>query len=331
VKPALVCIFLLGCGTTDGRLRFLSSQATQASWSFVIEDRARGAEILIDGRWRGDGCNRAGVQVRCELRGLFPGGHTVEVRLPAAVLKRSVVVGRPWSARPAFVRVRDPDEAAAAAQKGADGVVVDPSALEPADVIDAAHKHGARALVKDPSLIELAAADGVIGELPAPLRRRFPEARGFSMDEAASQAVQLFVDGGSGAAALESALSAATGLVRGVGLLGGAAALAGPSGALVDQKALPILDGRKRHASLREGKPQDVKSEGARYAVTFVKGGDASTLLLNGGKEPWRVEAALPTSPVDLLGGTLDGNAVTVAPHDVALLVHVAEKDKTRY
>jgi hypothetical protein len=331
VKPALLCFFLLGCGTTDGRLRFLSSQATQASWSFVIDDRARGAEVLIDGRWRSDGCSRAGVQVRCELRGLFPGGHTLEVRLPAAVMKRSVVVGRPWSPRPAFVHVRDADEAERAAKAGADGVVVDPGALEPADVIDAAHKHGARALVKDLSLIELASADGVIGEIPAELKRRFPEARAFSMDENASQAVQLFVDGGSDAAALQGALAAARGLIRGTGLLGGAAAMAGSSGALVDAKALPILDGRRRHASLREGKPQDVKSEGARYGVTFVKGGDATTLLLNGGKEPWRVEAALPTSPIDLLGGTLDGNAVTVAPHDVALLVHVAEKDKTRY
>ena len=38
--------------------------------------------------------------IRCELRGLWPGGHTLEVRLPNAVLKRSVLIGKPWPERP---------------------------------------------------------------------------------------------------------------------------------------------------------------------------------------------------------------------------------------
>jgi hypothetical protein len=330
VKIALL-LLVAGCGTVEGRLRWVSSQATQASWSFVVDDRARGAEVLVDGRFRGDGCNRAGTQLRCELRGMFPGGHSVEVRLPAAVLKRTVLIGRPWAARAAFVRVRDAEEAVAAAKVGADGVVVDEKALDPVEVIEAAHKNGARALVKSAELVELGGADGLLGvELPPEVRRRFPEARVYRVDEAATAAVAKFAAGGE-AAALKDALAGAGGLTAGTGLVGGAAALTAEKGALLDKAALGILDGRRRHASLREGKLQDLRMEGPRYGVTFVAGSDATTLLINAGKEPWHVEPALPVAPIDLLGGHAEDGKIDVSPNDVALLVRLPEKDRTRY
>ncbi len=333
MRPALLLIFvpLVSCGTTAGRLRFVSSQATQASWSFVIDDRARGAEVLVDGRFRDDGCERAGHVIRCELRGLFPGGHTLEVRLPAAVLKRTVILGQAWAARPVLVTARDADEATAAAKAGADGVVADAAALDPVELIEAAHKQGARALVHDPDLIETGGADGLVGlALTADQQRRFPEARSYMIDQTASGAVTVFAGGGE-ATALRSALERSTGLVSATGLVGDAAALTAPHGALVDKAALPMLKGRRHHAALREGKPQDEKSDGPRYSVTLVSGGDAATLLINAGKEPWQVQPTLPTAPLDLLGSTLDGATLTIAPHDVALLVHLPEKDKTRY
>src|SRR5205823_6586747 len=210
---------------------------------------------------------------------VFPGGHSVEVRLPAAVLKRTVIIGRPWAARPAFVRVRDADEAVAAAKAGADGVLVDAKALDPIEVIEAAHKQGTRALAGSVELVEMGAADGVLGmELPPELRRRFPEARVYRVDETATAAVAAFAAGGE-AAALKDALARAGGLTAGTGLVGGAAALTAEKGALVDRAALGILDGRRRHASLREGKLQDLRLDGARYGVTFVAGSDSATLL----------------------------------------------------
>lgn len=157
----------------------MSSYATQASWSLVVDDRARGAEIWIDGRPRTDGCDRIRTQVRCELRGLFPGGHTVELRTAGAVLRRSVLVGAPWRDKLALVRVRNEDEAEAAAKAGADGVIIVGGDWKP--IVDSAHKAGVRALVVgDAGAIEWASADGVVGgTIPAPLHARFPEARAF--------------------------------------------------------------------------------------------------------------------------------------------------------
>lgn len=158
-------------------MRFVSSYATQASWSLVVDDRARGAEIWIDGRPRVDACDRIRTQVRCELRGLFPGGHTFELRTAGAVLRRSVLVGAPWREKLALVRVRNEDEAEAAAKAGADGVIIVGGDWKP--IVDAAHKAGVRALVVgDAGAIEWASADGVVGgAIPPPLHARFPEAR----------------------------------------------------------------------------------------------------------------------------------------------------------
>ena len=151
--------------------------ATQASWSLVVDDRARGAELWIDGRLRADACDRVRTQIRCELRGLFPGGHTFELRTAGVVLRRSVLVGAPWRDKLALVRVRNEDEAEAAAKAGADGVIIVGGDWKP--IVDVAHKAGIRALVVgDAGALEWASADGVVGgEIPKPLHERFPEAR----------------------------------------------------------------------------------------------------------------------------------------------------------
>jgi hypothetical protein len=178
VRAVLVGVFCLGaCASTDARLRFVSSYATQASWSLVVDDRARGAEIWIDGRPRTDNCDRVRNEIRCELRGLFPGGHTLELRTAGAVLRRTVLIGAPWRDKLALVRVKDEDEAEAAAKAGADGVIIVGGNWKP--IVDAAHKAGIRALVVgDPGAIEWAGADGVVGgAIPPPLHARFPEAR----------------------------------------------------------------------------------------------------------------------------------------------------------
>lgn len=176
-----------GCASGE-RLRFVSSYATQASWSLVVDDRAKGGQIWIDGRMREDACNRVRSQIRCELRGLWPGGHSFELRTAGAVLKRSVLIGRPWRDRMALVKVRDEDEAEAAARAGADGVILVGGDWK--RVVDTAHKHGVRALVVgDAGAIEWAAADGVVGgEIPAALRERFPAARAIAWPPEAKDA-----------------------------------------------------------------------------------------------------------------------------------------------
>ncbi len=117
------------------------------------------------------------TQIRCELRGLFPGGHTLELRVAGAVLRRSVLIGAPWRDKLALVRVRDEDEAEAAAKAGADGVIIVGGDWKP--IVDAAHKAGVRALVVgNAGALEWAGADGVVGGvIPPALASRFPEAR----------------------------------------------------------------------------------------------------------------------------------------------------------
>jgi hypothetical protein len=176
---ALLFVLLLpcACASSSSRLRYVSSYPTQASWSLVVEDHARGGEIWIDGRPRTDDCERVRSQMRCELRGLFPGGHTVELRTAGAVLRRSVLIGAPWRDKLALVRVRNEDETEAAAKAGADGVIIVGGDWKP--IVDVAHKSGVRALVVgDAGALEWASADGVVGgTIPPALAARFPEAR----------------------------------------------------------------------------------------------------------------------------------------------------------
>jgi hypothetical protein len=311
VALAALAALAAGCGAPGARLRLVSSLPRAAVWSFVVDDRGRGAELLIDGRTRAVGCDRAGSELRCELRGLWPGGHTVELRLPGAVLRRSVVLGREWPTRPLLVRARSTDEVAQAGEHGADGVVLDaagqagpPPSLELVALVDAAHKHGVRALVAGPAeLVETAGADGVVGgALPPPLARRFPEARAFAVG----------------------------GLLETHGLVGGARGLAAPTGAIVDAAAFPLLDARKRHAALRDGAICSAASDGPRWATVFGAGPEVAWLLVNEGATPWRFSTGL-ADPLDLLGGRLEGGASLVAPHDVALVVPSPQPDRTRY
>ena len=305
--------------------------ATQASWSFVIDDRARAAELLVDGRTRLHDCDRAGRTLRCELRGLFPGGHTVEVRLPGAVLERSVVIGKEWPARPALVRVRSADEAGVAAAAGADGVIAS-GALDPAELGEialAAHARGVRFLVTgDARAVETAGADGILGgALPPALVHRFPEARALSIDAAGSSAIARFA---AGAPAETAALLGARGLVEGKGLLGSALALLAPKGAIVDRDALGLLGPRKRHAALREGAATLLPAPAGQIAFTLTHDGDRVTVLVNGKDEPWSFHATA-LAPLDLLGSEVRGDEITVRRHDVAMIVASPAPDRTRF
>lgn len=308
------------------RLRWVSSQATQASWSFVAEDRGRDAELLVDGRERKYDCNRAGRTWRCELHGLFPGGHTVEVRLPGAVMKRSVVVGRDWPLWPALVRVRNPDDARDAAAAGADAVVADAAlGVETIqDIAEAAHAKSARLIVTgDPKLIELAGADGVLGAvIPSDLHERFPEA------------MQLALDANAGAALAKGvlpAVQAATGLVEAEGLSGAALAHLAPHGAIVDRAAFPLLGARKRHHALRGATVEPFSAGPNHIGILLRAKGDEVALVINGSQEVWAYTPTAPTDPIDLLGSHVEHGAVMIKPGDVALLVRSPAPDRTRF
>jgi len=315
------------------RLRLVSSQATQATWSLVLDDRARGASLLIDGRDRAEGCDRAGRQIRCELRGMFPGGHTVELRLPGAILRRSVVIGRSWPERPVLVRVRSIDDAKEAAEAGADAVVGDESlgveALQ--DIAEVVHAKSARLFVDGrPELVETAGADGVLGRaIPPELLRRFPEARTVAVDAAGTQLLARLVE--SGPLGDSTQLQRTAGIVEAHGLLAGALALLAPRGAIVDRASFPLIGARKRHAALRGGTGTFLTTEPTRVGFTLSKSGDDVTVLVNAHAEPWSVRPSAPSEPLDLLGSTINGGEVTVRPRDVALLVRAPAPDHTRY
>jgi hypothetical protein len=241
-------------------------------------------------------------------------------------LRRSVLVGKPWPERLVLVRATDAAAAIEAAKAGADGVLVDGQA-DP-ELVEAAHAHGIRALVTGPlGLIELAAADGVVGgELPPELARRFPETRAFALDLDASRALAAQVSGRG--APLPPA---ARGLVEAEGLAADALALVAPGGAIVDRKAFPMLDARRRHAALRAGSVEVLESGPTRYGAILASGGDRATLLINLDEAPWPLKVTVPSQPLDLLGGKVEDGQATVAPHDVALLVGTPVPDRTRY
>jgi hypothetical protein len=314
------------------RLRYLSSQATQATWSFSADDGARGAELLVDGRPR-PACDRMGRQIRCELRGMFPGGHTVELRLPGAVLRRSVLIGRPFPERPLAVRVRTPEEAKAAGEAGADAVVLDPSQLlgEAQEITEQAHLHGARVLVLgQPELVERAGVDGIIGSaaLAPELARRFPEARVLPFDAAATARLAELADRGDPAQALTLG---AKGLVEAQGLLADALALFAPSGAIVDAKAWPLLRARHRHPALDRGRAEAVVKEPRRLLAVLRRGSDELFLAVNGDKAPWPLRVPGPPAPVDLLGSHVEAGQLELQGGDVALVVNAPAPDRTRF
>jgi hypothetical protein len=319
---------LVGCASEGpiARLRFVSSRATQASWSFVVDDRARGAELLVDGRERPD-CNRAGREVRCELRGLWPGGHIVELRLPGAILRRTVLLGRAFPERPLLVRAHASDDAKRAAEAGADAILAD--AHDPLadlqEIAEAAHRAGAFFVVAgNPRAVETAGADAVLGELPPEIARNFPETRALAIDAGASAAIaRNDLDGVRGA----------RGLLEARGLGAAALALSAPAGAIVDAAAFPLLGARRRHAALRAGAPTPLPAEPGHFAVMLAKANDRALIIWNASAQPWTLKPPNndPPDPIDLLGSTITDGELTVRPGDVAVVVRSPQPDKTRY
>jgi hypothetical protein len=350
------------------RLRFVGSQATQATWSFRVDDHAQNAELLVDGRPRATGCARAGRELRCELFGLWPGGHVVELRLPGALLRRSVLVGKPWPERPMLVRARSAEEAALAADAGADGVIFDAagrSAPDLSDLVDAAHTRGARAVIAFGSggggsgsgsggggggahgldagdAIERASADALLGAaVPPDVARRFPEARTLELDADASFALALAAvnDDEAGPRAIADVMNA-----RGVvdahpppdapasrGAEQAALALAAPRGAIVDAAAFPLLRARKRHAALRAGERVINLWERLGHLVVALRAPkDEVLVVVNSSREPWIYKPDL-AAPLDLLGGRVGPDGVRIAAGDAALLVTTPAPDKTRF
>jgi hypothetical protein len=292
-------LLLSGCGGTAGRLRLVSSVATQASWSFVVDDRARGAALYIDGRLRDDACDRVRSTIRCELRGLWPGGHTLEVRLPAAVMKRTVLIGHPWPERLVFARAASKEEARNAAEAGAD-VIIAEGDVE--DAAAAAHQAGARvAVAGDPNAIERLGADAVFdAELPADVRTRFPEARVFP----APPRVSTLADA--------------------------AAAIAEGRPVEVEPNAFPLLRARKKHAALQRGQSNSIASEPGHRAWELHASGDTVIVALNGSDAEWTLATDF-RAPIDLLGGHAQDQSITIRPHDVGVIIRSPMPDVTKY
>ncbi len=324
------------CATSSPRMRLVTSEPIGAAWSFVVEDHGRAAQLLVDGRPR-EGCSRAGVTLRCELRGLFPGGHTLELRLAGGVLRRTAVLGVALGARPVLVRARDLGTVAAAAHAGADGVLV-PAGLEPGaleELVEAGHKAGTRVLVEVGApgdverLIERYAFDGVVGApLPPSAARRFPAARALAIDAGASRALADHLAG----APLELArLADGAALVETHGALGLGLALATGRGAIADGPAFALLGVRRRHKALREGGRTVLADDGRRRAVRVQAGGDALTLVANAGDAPYAPAIELPPMPIDLLGGPMRATGPTVPPGELAAILASPDPDRTKY
>jgi hypothetical protein len=338
-RGALIVVALgfvvAGCEAAPLRLRWVASRPAAASWSFVIDDRGQSAELLVDDRPRQVGCWRAGREQHCELRGLMPGGHTVEARVAGAYLKRSVVVGRPWPARPLLVRARTVDDVTAAVNGGADGVVVRASEAlaELYDLADAAHRRGARIVIEGADAeqaIERAGADAILdAELPRDLARRFPEARSLRTDGAASKRLAALVESGPFDGARE--LAGAAGLVEAPrGIVAAALALLAPRGAILAEAPGALLPPRRTHAALREGTSRLTTIEGRRLAFTISTAKDSVVIAVNGEAEPWPFRSGIP-KPLDLLGAPANGEEVTIRPADAAMIVPMPAADKSRF
>jgi hypothetical protein len=319
-------------------MSLVSSDAEGAAWAFVLADHGRAGQILIDGRPRVDDCFRAGVTLRCELRGLFPGGHILELRLAGGVLRRSVVLGTPWNPHPVFVRARDAATVIGATHAGADGVLL-PQGLEPAafeELVEDAHKGGLRALLEVATpgadanaILERYALDGLVGAPIDPsLHHRFPATRAFEVDGITTQ--QL-ADNLAGTPMPLAALSGSDGLVEAHGALALALLLLARRGAIIDGSAFPLLAIRKRHKALREGTSTVLADDGLQRAVRISAGGDALTLVANAGRAPFAPTVELPPVPIDLLGGPMSIQGPTVPPGDVAAILASPDPDRTKY
>jgi hypothetical protein len=249
------------------RLRWISSTATQATWSLVVDDRARAGALLIDGRPRDEDCDRVRSQIRCELRGVWPGGHTFELRIAGAVMRRTVLIGKPWPERLALVRVATPEEVEAAAKAGADGILI--TGGETRSLVNAAHAAGTRAFVwSDATAVEWAGADGIIaGKIPPDIQTRFTEAKGLGTPP------PEVTDAGAAALALLS------------------------GDAIVPTSAFDFLRERRHHRALQHGqaKPASDDAPPKHRAMTVDdRGKDAMTVYVNLDTAPWEVHAYAP-------------------------------------
>src|SRR5581483_2335053 len=158
--------------------------------------------------------------------------------------------------------------------------------------------------------------------IPPLMLRRFPEARTLTLDAAASAAVaKIDLD----------AIQRAHGLIDSPGLAAASLSLAAPVGAIVDEKAFPLLTARKKHAALRAGTASKVAEEPGRVAMLLAKAGDRALVVWNASDRPWTFKPTEPSDPIDLLGSTIAGGELTVRPGDMALLVRSPQPDKTRY
>ncbi len=249
------------------RLRFVSSTATQASWSLVVDDRARGGQLWVDGRPRDEDCDRVRSQIRCELRGVWPGGHIFELRVAGAVMKRTVLIGKPWPERLALVRVATPEEVEAAAKAGADGILI--TGGETRSLVNAAHGAGTRAFVwSDATAVEWAGADGIVaGVMPKELQARFTEARGL----------------GTPPPEVADAAAAALALLSG--------------NAIVPASAFEFLRERRHHRSLQQGQAKPTNDDAPpkhRAMAVDDRGKDAMTVYVNLDTAPWEVHSYSP-------------------------------------
>ena len=329
-----------GCADNGPSMRLYSSSPAGATWSLVVEDRARAGQLLIDGRPRFGGCDRAGVMLRCELRGMFPGGHTVELRLAGRVLRRSAVLGGGVPERAILVRARDLATVAGAAHAAADGVAI-PEGLEPLafeELVEAAHKAGIRAFIEaapahpdDATIsaaIERYALDGAVGATIAPgVARRFPQAKAMQIDRDGSS---LFASHRANPLPLAT-LVKGTGLLDTQGALQLSLAMAAGRAAITDGGGFALMSLRRRHKALREGTATALVDDGLRRAIRMAAGGDAVTLVQNAGAEAWTPTIELPPVPIDLLGGPMSPTGPTVPPGDVAAILASPDPDRTRY
>lgn len=312
-------------------MAFRASRPTDGAWAFSIADHSGSGQLLLDDRYRNDICRRVGQELRCEIRGLFPGGHTVEVSSAGSVLRRSALIGVPWPAHPVVVRVRDVDQTYTAAHAGADAVLYEGEDVEVAqDIVRAAHGGGARAIIVLPGeVVSLTGADAVWGRALDPeTKRRFPETR--ELHPATDPSLVTAAWEQADRAALAKLLDA-TGLVEidrpeltPLGLLA-------PAGMVVAANNLDLVRARKKQGALRHGKAQLQSIEGRRAVVEFRAGRESLLWVAN--LDPaaeWRFVPTGVTQPLDLLGGSVDGEAIRVRPNDFSLIVKLPGRDPSR-
>ena len=266
------------------------------------------------------------------MRGLFPGGHTVQVQMPGAVLRRSALIGIPWPMRPLVVRVRDVEQAQTAARDGADLVLYEGADVSlAADIVLSAHANGARVALTLPGsgAIAQTGADAVWARtLDSETKRRFPETRELIPSNSPTLLEEV-------AAAADRAsfdrLLATVGVVEVPRPALAPLGLLAPGGIVVDPTSLDLVKARKRQTPLREGKTAILIVQNRRAVVTFRAG--HQSLLWVANLDPsmeWRFVPEGVSRPLDLLGGALDGDAIRIRPGDFSLIVQLPGRDPSR-